>query len=65
MVSLGEVVDRFAQLFDIDKAGCLERLVVQNAKPSIQSFNRQAANISGRFEQQRRYCSLKESLNKC
>src|SRR5260370_41586626 len=28
-------IDRFAQLFDIDKAGSLERLAAQNAKPAF------------------------------
>jgi hypothetical protein len=30
-----EVIDRFTQLFDIDKAGSLERLATQNAKPAF------------------------------
>ena len=30
-----EVIDRFAQLFDIDKAGSLERLAAQDAKPGF------------------------------
>jgi hypothetical protein len=30
-----EVIDRFAQLFDIDKAGSLKRLAAQNAKPAF------------------------------
>ena len=30
-----EVIDRFAQLFDIDKAGSLERLAAQNAEPAF------------------------------
>ncbi len=29
------MIDRFAQLFDIDKAGSLERLAAQNAKPAF------------------------------
>jgi hypothetical protein len=31
VVSTDEVIDRFTQLFDIDKAGSLERLAAQNA----------------------------------
>jgi len=30
-----EVIDRFTQLFDIDKAGSLERLAAQNAEPAF------------------------------
>ena len=29
------MIDRFAQLFDIDKAGSLERLAAQNAEPAF------------------------------
>ena len=35
VVSTDEVIDRFTQLFDIDKAGSLERLAAQNAKPAL------------------------------
>ena len=35
VVSTDEVIDPFAQLFDIDKAGSLQRLAAQNAKPAF------------------------------
>ena len=35
VVSTDEVIDRFTQLFDIDKAGSPERLAAQNAKPAF------------------------------
>ena len=35
VVSIDEVIDRFTQLLDIDKAGSVERLTAQNAKPAF------------------------------
>ena len=35
VVSTDEVIDRFTQLFDFDKAGSPERLAAQNAKPAF------------------------------
>jgi hypothetical protein len=35
IVCRDDVIDRFAQLFDIDKAGSLERLAAQNAEPAF------------------------------
>ena len=35
VVSTDEVIDRFTQLFDFDKAGSPERLAAQNAKPTF------------------------------
>ena len=35
VVSIDEVIDGFTELFDIDKAGSLERLATQNAKPAF------------------------------
>jgi hypothetical protein len=35
IVGADEVIDRLTQLFDIDKAGSLERLAAQNAKPAF------------------------------
>ena len=35
IVSADEMIDRFAQLFDIDKAGSLECVAAQNAKPAL------------------------------
>ena len=35
VVSIDEVIDRFTELFDIDKAGSLERLATQNAEPAF------------------------------
>ena len=35
VVRMDEVIDPFAQLFDIDKAGSLQRLAAENAKPAF------------------------------
>jgi hypothetical protein len=35
VVSIDEVIDRFTELFDIDKAGSLEGSAAQNAKPAL------------------------------
>jgi hypothetical protein len=35
IVCLDEVIDRLAQLFDIDEASSLERLAAQNAEPAF------------------------------
>ena len=46
VVSIDEVIDRFTELFDIDKAGSLERLATQNAKPAFNLIK--PGSVSGR-----------------
>ena len=46
VVSTDEVIDRFTQLFDIDKAGSPERLAAQNAKPAFNLIK--PGSVSGR-----------------
>ena len=40
-----EVIDRFTQLFDTDKAGSLERLAAQNAKPAFNLIEPGSASV--------------------
>ena len=46
VVSIDEVIDRFTELFDMDKAGSLERLATQNAKPAFDLI--EPGSVSGR-----------------